>query len=75
MARYTYSTNDEIDFRYALNGLNFLMSLWDLDQWLRTQVKHNAEGHTGDAIDAFDKVRDKLREVMEEHDVNLDMLR
>jgi hypothetical protein len=74
MARYTYSTNDSTDFGYAFNGLNFLLSLWDLDQWLREQVKYNAEGHTEEAIVAFDKVRDKLREVMEEHDVNLDML-
>ncbi len=75
MARYTYSTNDSTDFGYAFNGLNFLMSLWDLDQWLRTQVKYNYEAHTEDAINAFDAVRDKLREVMEEHDVHLDMLR
>ncbi len=75
MARYTYSTNDETDFRYAINGLSFLLSLWELDQWLRSQVKYNAEAHTEDAIEAFDKVRDQLREVMEENDVHLNILR
>ena len=75
MARYTYSTNDSTDFGYAFNGLNFLLSLWDLDQWLRAQVKYNAEEHTGEVTDALDDVRNKLREIMDDHDVNLDMLR
>ncbi len=72
--RYTLATNDRLDHLYAFHGSDFLTSLWDLDQWLRGQVKYNPEAQSEDVLDAYDIVRDKIREFMDDNGVNLDMV-
>ena len=72
---YTYQTVDKTEYLYAFHGVDFLCALWDLDQWLRGHVKYNGEGLSEDAIDALDKARDELRQIMENHGVSLEMLR
>ena len=71
---YTIQTNDKTEHLYSIHGIDFLLSLWDLDQWLRGEIKYNAEGKPSEEIDAYDKVRDQLREIMNNHNVNLEML-
>ncbi len=73
-AIYTIQTNDKKEHLIALHGIDFLCSLWDLDQWLRDQVKYNPEKRSGKELDALDKVRDQLREIMEYYNVNLEMV-
>jgi len=71
---FVIATSDKDNHLYALHGLDFLCSLWDLDEWLRGEIKYNAEGKPSEEIDAYDKVRDQLREIMNNHGVNLEML-
>jgi len=73
MARYKIETSDKLEHLQALHGEDFLLALWDLDEWLRKQVKYNMEIN-GDERDTYDIVRTKLREIMEYYNVNLDML-
>jgi len=58
----------------ALKGADLYLSFWDLDQKLRSKVKYNSEGHSEDTLEAFDKVRSMLREILEEHSCNLEMM-
>ncbi len=74
MARYTISTNDETEHRYALNGLKYLLSLHELDQWLRGHIKYNADGLSEQHLEAFEKVREAMRELMGENGVSLEDL-
>ncbi len=68
--RYQISTNDKQDFYMAFHGSDFYFSLWDLDQYLRNQCKHNPNLLAGEQLDAIEKVRDELREIMSEHGVD-----
>jgi hypothetical protein len=63
------------DARTALDGYKWKMAMWDLDQLLRGTTKHgvfdNREA-TGAEQDMADKVRDAIREILDEHNLNLD---
>ena len=47
----------------AFHGPDFYFTLWDLDQWLHQEVKHNDR-------EELQEVRDKLHEFMEDWGVD-----
>jgi hypothetical protein len=51
---------EENEFRYANNGLNYLLTLYDIDQYLRSQIKYNGDSYTDDEYKLLGKVRDEL---------------
>jgi len=73
MAKYEFKTNDKKEFEYAFHGLDFLLCLWEMDQWLRSEVKYNVN-NTSEEMTAFEKARDQLREIMLSHNVDLDIM-
>jgi hypothetical protein len=66
---------EEVDFHYANNGLNYLLVLWDLDQYLRSQIKWNGDSYTDKEYELLGKVRDELHRCMLERNVSLDDLK
>lgn len=64
---YIYTTDDKKEFEYAFHGIDFLLCLWDMDQWLRSEIKYSQK-------EEYQPVRDQLWEIMQHHGVNLDML-
>lgn len=60
---------EESEFRMAVNAGNYYSSLWEMDQWLRSQIKHN-DNLSEDEYRAYETARTKLRECMLENDVN-----
>ncbi len=74
MARYTISTNDKTDHLYAVHGIDYLLSLHDLDQWCRGHIKYNADGLSEHHIEALEMVRDAMRELLGENGVSLEDL-
>ena len=60
---------DEI--QEALNGWKWASVFWDLDQWLRSEVKYN-ENNTVAQIEAYEAVRERLREIMQEWKLNFE---
>ncbi len=69
------SVEDAEEARTALDGSNWKGVVWDLDQSLRSIVKHGYIGSkeaTSEEIDAADRLRQKLRELLEEYNLNLD---
>ena len=38
---YIYTTDDKKEFEYAFHGIDFLLCLWDMDQWLRSEIKYS----------------------------------
>ena len=68
------SVEDAEEARTALDGSNWKGVVWDLDQELRNTVKHGYIGNreaTSEEIDAADKLRTKLRELIEDYNLNL----
>ena len=63
--------DDHTEFDSAIRGLDWSHAMWDLDQWLRSQIKHPAEGMSDDTYKAFEDTRDKLYEILNENQLKL----
>jgi hypothetical protein len=70
-----YEFEEQDDARTALDGYKWKLAMWDLDQLLRGTTKHgvfdNREA-TSEEMDMADKIRDAIREILNEHNLNLD---
>ncbi len=60
------------DARTALDGIKWKVSMWDMDRWLRSQIKYAPEGQSDDAYEAFEKCREKLHEILADNNLQLD---
>ena len=58
------------DARTALDGWRWKMAMQDLDQHLRNEIKYN-EQLSADTDKAYEAIRDKIREIL--HDSNLNI--
>lgn len=69
------SEEERDDARTALDGYRWRGAVWDLDQELRKIVKYgridNREA-TSEEVEGADKLREKLREILEEYNLNLE---
>ncbi len=63
---------EQLEFEQAVNASKYSSVLWDLDQYLRGQVKYPAEKTHEEFIDAMAKVRDELWKLLDEHNITLD---
>jgi hypothetical protein len=59
------------DARTALDGWKWKMAMWDLDQWLRGEIKYN-EKISGETDAAYQAVRDKIREILNDDNLNIE---
>lgn len=65
------SIEEAEDARTALDGYKWKLAMWDLDQHLRSEVKYN-ENISGETDDAYEAVREKIREILESYNLNLE---
>ena len=63
--------DDQEDFNIALDGSKWALSMWELSQWLRSQIKHPPEGMSDDTYKAFEDARDQLYEILNENQLKL----
>ncbi len=68
---------DEIDdvtaHKRAIKSLDMILTLSDFDNHLRSELKYN-ENLSEVEYDLLDKTREKLYEIMNEHNVSIDEL-
>ena len=50
----------------CVKSSDMISVLWDFDQWLRTEIKHNNKN--------YQEARDELYRTMDEYNINLDEL-
>lgn len=63
---------DELeDARTALDGWKWKGAMWDLDQWLRGEIKYN-EKLSEETDVAYQAVRDKIREILNDDNLNIE---
>lgn len=67
--------DDDQEYDLANNAMRFWNVLWELDQELRANTKYAPDDMTDDDYDAYQKIRDKLHELMSENNVSLDMVK
>lgn len=63
------SIEEANEIRTALDGGRWVSVVWNLNQYLRNKVKHCPDGEDPETYQA---VRDKLRDTLEEYNLNLD---
>jgi hypothetical protein len=73
------SLEESQDARTALDGWKWKMAMWDLDQILRSTVKHSVgildsdkNQATDTEIDVADKLREEIREILTSYSLNLE---
>ena len=58
---------DNQEFELHTKALKMYSTLWDLDLWLRSEIKYNNQ-------EQYEPVRDKLREFMNDNRIDFDMV-
>ena len=69
------SVEEQSDVRSALDGYKWKNAMWELDQLLRSTTKYavfEKREATAAEQDMADKVRDAIREILDEHNLNLE---
>ncbi len=67
MATATITFNlpdEEAEFRLAVNASSWYTVAWEIDQHLRSEIKYTSDETPEVVIDALQKVRDHLNELM-----------
>jgi hypothetical protein len=57
---------DQSDFDLAVNGTKAQAALWEMDQYLRNELKYSDDRSSED-LKLLQEVRDQLREIMFEN--------
>lgn len=65
---------DRDDFALATNASKMWSVLWELDQDLRARVKYAPDDSNEDKLEAYQEIREKLRELMRDEDISFDMV-
>ena len=72
MANYIFTTDDQTEYLQAIHGLSALLSLWDIDQWFRTQMKYGQL--PTEVYKKLDEGRDELSGLLSRRGIDLDQL-
>jgi hypothetical protein len=64
---------DQTEYQMANDASKMFSTLWNMKQWLRTQVKYAPDGMSQGAYDAFEKCRHKLNELLIDNNLDLDV--
>lgn len=67
--------DDQTEFDLAISGNKFWNMLYELDQELRTKTKYASDDLPQDKYDAYQEVRDLLRELMSENNISFDIVK
>jgi hypothetical protein len=62
---------EQVEFDCAVDGVKWMSAMWDLDQWLRNQLKYEAEQLSKDKLNAIKEFRIKLHEILTEEGLKL----
>ncbi len=64
---------DEEAHKRAVKSLDLVFALWDIDQYLREQIKYN-ESLSKEAYDALDKAREEFYIILRNRNISFDEL-
>ena len=64
---------DQVEYQMFNDASKMFSTLWDMKQWLRSQIKYAPDGMSQEAYDAFEECRDKLNELLIDNNLDLDV--
>ena len=65
------SVEEAQDARDAIDGWKWKHAMWELDQWLRGELKYN-DNLSQETYDTYDKLREKIREILNDNGLNIE---
>ena len=65
---------DEVAYIRAVKSTKLAVALWDMDQYLRSQIKHAPDSILQEVFTCLVDTRDKLHEIMSDNSIDLDEL-
>jgi hypothetical protein len=65
------STEDQSEINFALNGYKWYLAVWDMDQYLREQIKYN-QNLTEDQYKVLEEAREKLSEIKSDYNLSFE---
>lgn len=65
--------DDQHEYELANKAFSLWHVLWELDQDLRAKTKYAPDNLPEDKYDAYEEIREKLHELMNENNVSLDI--
>jgi hypothetical protein len=69
---FTIEAESEYDLRVYTQATAMAHSVWEFDQYLRNEIKYT-DNLTDEQSEAYEHIREKLREILNENDVKLDL--
>jgi broad specificity phosphatase PhoE len=69
---FTVEAESECDLRVYTQATAMAHSIWEFDQYLRAEYKYN-DKLTESEYNIYDKMREKLREILNENDVKIEL--
>jgi hypothetical protein len=66
--------DDSMSHKRCVASLDIMLVLWEMDQHLRSMTKYAPDTMSQETYDALIKVREKLREEMDERGLSFDNL-
>ena len=64
--------DDSHEFKMALDGSKWSSAMWELEQWLRSETKYNAEALSQEKYDAYCEIRYKIYSILNKDGISFD---
>jgi hypothetical protein len=64
---------DNIEYELVNNAGKMHSVLWDMDQWLRVQIKHAPDTMSEDTYNAYLKCREQLNQLINDENISFDL--
>lgn len=59
------------EYDIAMHGVDYMLVLHDLSNFLRSKTKYNPENESDEAMEIYDKVREELYRLLNSHGVEI----
>ncbi len=66
------SFEESEEIRLALDGGKWKNTVWEIDQYLRSEIKYPNESVSEETITALEKVREELRDIINSNNLTLE---
>lgn len=67
--------DDREAHKRAVKSLDLVLALWDMDQYLRSQIKYGDEIElTDEQFTTLDEIKEKLHQILSEYNISFDEL-
>ena len=63
---------EKSEFNFATQGSDWWNVCWNMDQWLRGNIKYAPDEQSDEVFEAYERCREKLRELIDSQGLNLD---